>query len=143
MSVVAKVLGSRPGVLNLHLDTNISHGQGDHPKMTMLYKINSGPVQAEHYGLNLAKVVGFPDSFIDIAEAASKELQHQIDMKRHNSQHQKLTRRRALILNLNETLWNMAGGDMDDVALGSFLAHLHGEFLSKMVEIEACNEWSS
>ncbi|KAH8204380.1 hypothetical protein TruAng_001431 [Truncatella angustata] len=135
---LAKVLGSRPGVLNLHLDTDISNGdQGETPKMTMLYKISSGPVEAEHYGINLAKVIGFPDDILQIAENASKELKRQIELKKRDSQHQMLGHRRALILHLYETLRQMEGGDMDDVVLGVYLKNLQDEFTTRMDDIES------
>ncbi|KAK9773932.1 putative DNA mismatch repair protein-like protein MutS [Seiridium cardinale] len=134
---LAKVLGSRPGVLNLRLDTDISHGEdGEVPKMTMLYKISSGLVKEENYGISLARVVGFPDTFIHVAEAVSTALQRQTKQNKHNSRHQRLKHRRQLILNLYETFKQMDGGDMDDAALGSYLKKLQNEFALRMDTIE-------
>lgn len=138
MTRAAKVLGSRPGVLNLHLGTDVSQTDGeDAPKMTMLYKVESGTLDEIHYGLNLAKVVGFPDTFLDVAKTTSDMLKRQIEEKKENSQFQKLKRRRHLILQLHETLKQMNEGDMDDAALGSFLVKLQNEFAERMHGIES------
>ncbi|OTA69657.1 DNA mismatch repair protein-like protein Muts [Hypoxylon sp. EC38] len=133
---LAKVLGSRPGVLNLHLATEVQGMEGDNPKMTMLYKITSGPVQEEHYGLNLARAIGFPERFVEVAENVSKTLAETIEKKKQNSQSRKLLRRRKLILNLHDTLLQLRDSDMDDAALGSYLKRLQDEFVSRMDEIE-------
>ncbi|KAI1134479.1 DNA mismatch repair protein-like protein MutS [Hypoxylon sp. FL0543] len=133
---LTKVLGGRPGVLNLHLATEVQEIDSDNPKMTMLYKISSGPVQEEHYGLNLARAIGFPERFIDVAEDVSKTLAETIEKKKQDSQSRKLLRRRKLILNLHDTLLQLRESDMDDAALGSYLKRLQDEFVSRMDEIE-------
>ncbi|XXG94172.1 MutS protein msh4 [Hypoxylon texense] len=133
---LAKVLGSRPGVLNLHLATEMQDVDGDNLKMTMLYKISSGPVQEEHYGLNLARAIGFPERFIQVAEDVSMTLAENIERKKQTSQSRKLLRRRKLILNLHDTLLQLRESDMDDAALGSYLKRLQGEFVARMDEIE-------
>ncbi|KAI0176015.1 muts domain V-domain-containing protein [Hypoxylon sp. FL1284] len=133
---LAKVLGSRPGVLNLHLATEIHDADVNNLKMTMLYKISSGPVQEEHYGLKLARAVGFPERFIEVAEEVSTTLAANIERKKQTSQSRKLLRRRKLILNLNDTLLQLRESDMDDAALGSYLRRLQGEFVARMDEIE-------
>ncbi|KAI2606660.1 DNA mismatch repair protein-like protein MutS [Hypoxylon sp. NC1633] len=133
---LAKVLGNRPGVLNLHLAAEMTEVDGDNPKMTMLYKISSGPVQEEHYGLNLARAIGFPERFIEVAEHVSKTIAENIEMKKQNSQSRKLLRRRKLILNLHDTLLQLRESDMDDATLGSYLKRLQDEFVSRMDEIE-------
>ncbi|KAK6087275.1 DNA mismatch repair protein [Seiridium cupressi] len=116
---------------------DISHGEdGEAPKMTMLYKISSGLVKEENYGISLARVVGFPDAFIHVAEAVSTALQRQTEQNKQNSRHQRLKHRRQLILNLYETFKQMEGGDMDDAALGSYLKKLQNEFALRMDTIE-------
>ncbi|OTB13611.1 hypothetical protein K445DRAFT_368435 [Daldinia sp. EC12] len=133
---LAKVLGNRPGVLNLHLATEVYETDSGNPKMTMLYRVTSGQVQEDHYGLNLARVIGFPERFIEVAEEVSKTLAESIEKKKQNSQSRKLLRRRKLILNLHDTLLQLQGSDMDDGALGSYLRRLQSEFVSRMDEIE-------
>ncbi|KAK7970630.1 muts domain V-domain-containing protein [Apiospora saccharicola] len=130
------VLGSRPGVLNLHLETEVSHGNDQEtPKMTMLYKVNSGPAQEEHYGINLASMIGFPEEFIEVAERVSSSLKRQTEEKKRTSQSRQLALKRKLILNLNESLIQLKGSDMDDAALGSYLRQLQGEFVVRMEKI--------
>ncbi|KAI0135347.1 muts domain V-domain-containing protein [Daldinia grandis] len=133
---LAKVLGNRPGVLNLHLATEIYETDGGNPKMTMLYKITSGKIQEEHYGLNLARAIGFPERFIEVAEDVSKTLAEIIERKKQNSQSRKLLQRRKLILNLHDTLLQLQDSDLDDAALGSYLKQLQIEFVSRMDGIE-------
>ncbi|KAK6954798.1 hypothetical protein Daesc_004767 [Daldinia eschscholtzii] len=132
----AKVLGNRPGVLNLHLATEVYETDSGNPKMTMLYRVTSGQIQEDHYGLNLARAIGFPERFIEVAEEVSKTLAESIERKKQNSQSRKLLRRRKLILNLHDTLLQLQESDMDDDALGSYLRRLQSEFVSRMDEIE-------
>lgn len=134
------MLGSRPGVLNLHLATEMHDVDDGNIKMTMLYKINSGPVQEEHYGLNLARAIGFPDRFIEVADDVSKTLADNIEKKKQTSQSRKLLRRRKLILNLHDTLLQLQESDMDDAAIGSYLRRLQDEFVARMDEIERDGE---
>ncbi|KAK7989125.1 heterokaryon incompatibility protein-domain-containing protein [Apiospora arundinis] len=127
------VLGSRPGVLNLHLETEVSRSNDQEtPKMTMLYKINSGPSQEEHYGINLARMIGFSEQFIEVAEDVSTTLERQIEEQKRTSQSRQLSLRRKLILNLFESLLQLKNSDMDDAALGSYLKQLQGEFVLRM-----------
>jgi DNA mismatch repair protein MSH4 len=104
--------------------------------MTMMYKISSGPIQEEHYGLSFAKVIGFPEQFMRVAETVSKALKEQTDEKKQTSQSRMLIRRRKLILNLHDTLKQLSNSDMDDEALGSYMRRLQTEFVERMDEIE-------
>jgi DNA mismatch repair protein MSH4 len=104
--------------------------------MTMLYKVKSGPLEEENYGLSLAKVIGFPDRFMHVAKTVSMTLKRQIEEKRQDSQSRKLTQRRKLILHLYETLKQLRESDMDDTALGSYMKRLQDEFVVRMDEIE-------
>ncbi|KAH8676119.1 muts domain V-domain-containing protein [Xylariales sp. PMI_506] len=138
---LTRVLGRRPGVLNIHLTTNMSlASDGQTPKMTMLYKINSGPIQESHYGLDLAKAVGFPDKFIQTAESVAETLRRQIEEKEHSSRSRKVILKRKLVLNLHETLKQLHSSSMDDEALGSYLKKLQDEFVSRMHDIEYGHE---
>ncbi|KAI2640346.1 DNA mismatch repair protein-like protein MutS [Hypomontagnella submonticulosa] len=132
---LAKVLGSRPGVINLHLTTEMHNTDDGSLKMTMLYKISSGLIKQEHYGLNLARAIGFPERFIEVAEDVSKTLAEDIERKKQDSQSRKLLRRRKLVLNLHDTLLQLRESDMDDAALGSYLRRLQNEFVSRMDEM--------
>lgn len=103
--------------------------------MTMLYKVNSGAAQEEHYGINLASMIGFPEEFIEVAARVSNSLKRQIEDKKRTSQSRQLALNRKLMLNLNESLLQLRGSDMDDAALGSYLKQLQGEFVVRMNEI--------
>jgi DNA mismatch repair protein MSH4 len=133
---IAHVLQDRPGVLNLHLETETTLAADNTPRMTMLYKIGSGPVQEESYGIKLARVVGFPDKLLERAEQVSALLRQQAEAKRQSSEARRLARRRKLVLNLHETLKQAHNSDMDEETLRSFLKRLRDEFTARMDEIE-------
>ncbi|KAI8952097.1 muts domain V [Xylaria longipes] len=129
---LTRILGNRPGVLNLHLETDISLPSEDQARMTMLYKIKSGPVQDKNYGLNLARVMGFPESFIEVAQEVSQTLTESIEQKKDASESRQLLRQRKMILNLSSVLTQLMESDMDDAAMGSYLRHLQDEFVLQM-----------
>ncbi|KAI2636106.1 muts domain V [Xylaria nigripes] len=129
---LAKILGPRPGVLNLHLETDVSQLSERQAKMTMLYKIKSGPVQEKNYGINLACAMGFPENFIQVAQEVSKTLVESMERKKDSSEARRLTRQRKLILDLASMLTQLRDSEMDDAAMGSYLAHLQDEFVRRM-----------
>ncbi|KAI0183082.1 muts domain V-domain-containing protein [Xylaria flabelliformis] len=129
---LTKILGNRPGVLNLHLETDISRSSEYQARMTMLYKIKSGPVQEKNYGLNLARAMGFPESFIEVAQEVSQKLTESIEQKKDASESRQLLRQRKMILNLSSMLTQLVESDMDDAALGSYLRCLQDEFVMQM-----------
>ncbi|KAI1299112.1 DNA mismatch repair protein Msh4 [Xylaria venustula] len=129
---LTSILGSRPGVLNLHLETDISRSSEDQPRMTMLYKIKSGSVQEKSYGINLAKVMGFPESFIEVAQEVSQTLANSMEQQKDKSESRRLIRQRKLILNLFSMLKQLMESEMDDAAVGSYLRHLQDEFVLQM-----------
>lgn len=132
MRNIARILGNRPGVLNLHLETDISHSPEDEARMTMLYKIKSGPVQEKNYGLNLARAMGFPESFIEVAQQVSQTSTESIEQKKDASESRRLIRQRKMILNLSSMLTQLIESDMDDGAMGSYLRRLQKEFVLQM-----------
>lgn len=134
---LAQVLQDRPGVLNLHLETETTLAADNIPRMTMLYKIGSGPVQDENYGIKLARAIGFPEELLDRAEGAAGFLRRQAEAKRQGSEARKLARRRRLVLNLRETLQQACDSDMGEGTLRSFLRRLQSEFIARMEDIEA------
>ena len=120
----------------MHLAIEASGVDNETPKMTMLYKVNSGAAEEVNYGLKLAQVVGFPSEFMQLAEHVSNSLQRQAEEKRQSSQSRKVALKRKLILNLYETLQQMRDSDMEDNALGSYMRRLQTEFVVRMDEIE-------
>ena len=133
---LAQVLQDRPGVLNLHLETETTLADDNIPRMTMLYKIGSGPVQNEGYGINLARAIGFPSALLDRAEAAATFLRRQAEAKRQGSEARRIASRRRLVLNLRETLQQACDSDMGEETLRNFLRRLQDEFISRMEDIE-------
>lgn len=130
------ILRSHPGVLSLHLATDVTESDMDIPTVTMLYKIESGPVEERHYGLDLARAIGFPRLFMERAERVSMALEEQTERKMEVSQSRALLRRRKLILNLHQMLLCLRDSDIDDDALGSYIKQLQQDFIVGMEEIE-------
>ncbi|POS75070.1 MutS domain V [Diaporthe helianthi] len=138
---LAHVLQDRPSVLNLHLETETTVAAADNiPQMTMLYKIGSGVVQEESYGIKLARAIGFPEAFLQKAEHVSAFLRQQAEAKRQSSEARRLARRRRLVLNLRETLQQAYESDMDEETLRGYLWRLQDEFTVRMGDIEAGRE---
>lgn len=133
---LAQVLEDRPGVLNLHLATETTLAEDGIPKMTMLYRIDSGTVQDENYGIKLARAIGFPERFLNVAEDVTNALKQASEAKRQHSESRKVARRRKLVLNLHETLKQAHDSEMDDETLRGYLQRLQSEFISRMEAIE-------
>ncbi|KAI0102871.1 muts domain V [Nemania sp. FL0031] len=129
---LTKILGSRPGVLNLHLETDVSYSLEHQSRMTMLYKIKSGPVEEKNYGLNLARAMGFPERFIEVAQEVSQTLSESVERKKSASESRQLIRQRNLILNLSSILTQLRNSGMDDAAMGGYLRRLQDEFVLEM-----------
>lgn len=136
LSELAQILEDRPGVLNLHLATETSVAEDGIPKMTMLYKIDSGTVQDENYGIKLAKAIGFPWRFLSVAEEVTNALRQASEAKKQNSESRKVAKRRKLVLNLRETLQHAHDSEMDDETLRRYLQRLQSEFINRMEAIE-------
>ncbi|KAH7034787.1 muts domain V-domain-containing protein [Microdochium trichocladiopsis] len=134
---LARILGSRPGVLNLHLGTKVEDMSKEQAKMTMLYKVNSGPVQVTRYGLNLARAIGLPQRFVDVADTVAQQLEAESTSRKQQCESQKLSKRRRLILNLHETLSQLRTTDMDGDALRSYLEGLQEAFVLRMEAINS------
>lgn len=137
---IAKILADRPGVLNRHLATETTLTDDNVPKMTMLYKIESGPVKDENYGIRLAGAVGFPTRFLEVAQRVSTALREQAEMKSRRSSARKTVLKRKLILTLHESLQIAYGSNMDDGALAAYLRKLQDEFIQRMEENEASED---
>ena len=130
---LAKVLSERNGVVNLHLAVDMSEAN----QMKMLYKVASGAVQEEHYGLALAKVVNLPPEVLQIAERVSKKLTSNMEKRKKNSRTIALARRRKLILSLREQLIQAYEGNMNGKVLATWLNKLQDEFVNRMAAIDA------
>ena len=133
---LARVLADRPGVLNLHLAAKNSVTKDGLPQITMLYKVTADTVdENEHYGINLARALGFPPSFIEKAEEVAKDIRRKREINRQSSESRKLMARRRLILQLHEAL-KQARDAGCETALPGYLAGLQNEFITRMEQVD-------
>ncbi|KAL9002987.1 MAG: hypothetical protein Q9188_004105 [Gyalolechia gomerana] len=130
---LAHILSERAGVVNLHLQVDISPKRD---RMRMLYTIQDGCVKESQYGIAMAKVAGLPDTVIEIAETVSKTLAKGIERKKRGSRALKVARRRKLVLGLREQLGQAKEGGMQGRVLGVWLKGLQDEFVRRMAAIE-------
>ncbi|PNP46790.1 hypothetical protein TGAMA5MH_01742 [Trichoderma gamsii] len=133
---MARVLADRPGVLNLHLASNTSIDEGGMPQLNMLYKATAGTVDDEHhYGIVLARAMGMPSSFIEVAETVANDLRRRRESNRQNSESHKEIHRQKLMLNLYEALKQAAKSSNPEALLG-YLRRLREDYLERLQEIE-------
>ncbi|KAH7189569.1 muts domain V-domain-containing protein [Fusarium flagelliforme] len=133
---LTKVLADRPGVLNLHLAATSSTTHEGLPHITMLYKATSGAITGEeHYGINLARAIGLPQSFIDKAEEIANDIRTKREASKRSSESSRLIARRKLILNLQDAL-KQAKESGNKETLPGYLRRLQEEFVSRMSELD-------
>ena len=130
---LAKILGERAGVINLHLAVDL---QPEQNKMTMLYYISNGYVKEENYGIALARVLNMPPDILETAEKVSKKLRDNIEKKKRNSKTILIARRRKLILGLREQLLQAKEGKMEGKVLLTWMQNLQDEFVKRMAAID-------
>lgn len=128
---LSTILAERNGVVNLHLSVNTSHS-----RMEMLYKIASGTVTEEHYGLTLAKILPLPSDVIEHAERVSHILEAQVKRRKEHSLGVVHARRRKLLLNLVEHLNQARDGTMSEDNLKKWLVDLQIEFINRMSALD-------
>ncbi|KAK2014540.1 muts domain V [Colletotrichum eremochloae] len=133
---LADVLVNHPGVLNLHLATRISTTDNSVPKMTMLYKVESGKTKDTMYGITLAKAMPFPKRFLEVAEQVAVSLSQRREQKKLGSETRKTLSRRKLLLNLHDHLKQVSNSELDEPAMRSYLIRLREEFILRMYAIE-------
>ncbi|KAI7771063.1 hypothetical protein LZL87_004850 [Fusarium oxysporum] len=133
---LTKVLADRPGILNLHLAATTSTTEDGLPHITMLYKATSGAIRGEeHYGINLARAIGLPQSFIDKAEEVAKDIRRRRETAKRSSESTRLVARRKLILNLQDAL-RQAKDSGSKEALPGYLQLLQEDFVARMEEVD-------
>lgn len=125
-----KILAERNGVVNLHLAVDNTEDE----KMEMLYRVSSGAVKDEHYGLKLARVMPLPPDVIEHAELVSATLDQAMQKKKTESASLVIivARKRRLLLNLKEHLVQAHDGSMGDEDLTQWLKDLQREFVVHM-----------
>lgn len=131
---LAKILAERNGVVNLHLAVDNTEPE----KMEVLYRVSSGAVQDEHYGLKLARVLPLPADVIEHAELVSNTLLHATRKKKNQGASLAIViaRKRRLLLNLKEHLVQAKNGSMNDDDLTQWLKDLRREFVVRMAALE-------
>ena len=128
---LARFLAERPGVVNLHLSVEL-----EHDRMMMLYKIEGGYVQEEHYGIALAKVIDLPPQVIQVAENVSRTLRANDNRQRKTSVILIQARKKKLVLGLKEQLMQAKEGNMQGEVLRRWLKKLQDEFVRRLGALE-------
>jgi len=129
---LARFLSERPGVVNLHLAVEIE----DADRMRMLYKIASGAVEEEHYGIALAKVIDLPPRVIEVAEQVSARLRKNSEKRKRTSKGIIEARKKKLIFGLRDQLLQAKESTMQGEVLRSWLKRLQDEFVRRMAALE-------
>ncbi|KAK5693497.1 MutS protein msh4 [Elasticomyces elasticus] len=129
---LANIMAERSGVVNLHLAVDMS----EKDKMAMLYRIASGTVEEEHYGLKLARVVPLPEVVVEHAEVVAGVLERVGERRKKRSLTIVKARRRKLLLNLKEHLVQAKSGRMEGEGLRQWLKELQGEFVVRMLALD-------
>lgn len=130
---LATILAERNGVVSLHLAVEM----GDENRMTMLYKVAQGSVQDKHYGIALAKVLNLPPLILQVAEEVSNAITLNIERRKKTSRTVLIARRRKLLLNLKEQLFQAREGNIQGPALLDWMKKLQQEFVIRMDAINA------
>lgn len=129
------VLGERPGVVSLHLASERRTSDDGVPQLAMLYKAKQGTVDTtEHYGIELARSIGFSEEFTRRAEEVANDIRRRREKNQRNSEARNVLARRKLVLNLYETL-KQAAEHGDDAILPGYLKSLQEEFILRMNEL--------
>jgi DNA mismatch repair protein MSH4 len=133
---LVQVLKDRPSVLSLHLVSEHSVTDEGEPRLSMLYKAKNGTVDAtQHYGIHLARMIGFSESFTKRAEEVADEIRRRREANWRDSESRRLMARRKLVLNLYEAL-QQANEHGSDETLPGYLKHLQEEFIMRMNDLE-------
>lgn len=130
---LAHILGSRSGVINLHLAAEITP-KAD--KMTMLYRITEGPVPDRRYGLALAQLVDLPPTVLRFARSISEKLDTLAQQRNSPTRALAIARKRNLLLSLREQLLLARNSPMDDTALRRWLMRLQEDFALRMAGVD-------
>ena len=132
---LAHILADRPGVLNLQLAWKNTKTESGLPHLIMLFKATAGILdEGGHYGINLARAIGFPPPFTARAEEVADQLKAIRESKTQNSAW-KMAMRRKLVLNLHGAL-KQARDSGKDEALLDYLKDLKESFISQMAKLE-------
>ena len=129
---LAKYMAERSGVTNLHLEVNIS--QED--RMMMLYKVSTGYVQEQHYGIAMAKVAALPQNVIEVAEQVSGTITRMSERKNKSSAAVWKNRQKKLNGGLVEQLRQQRDSDTQGEKLWTWCRALQKEFVRRTVALQ-------
>lgn len=129
---LAKILAERNGVISLHLAVDMP----DAATMNMLYKVTSGAVEEEHYGLALANVLPLPADVLEHATLVAETLKERTNRRKKTSLAVLVQRRRRLVLGLKEHLVQAQKGNMQGETLREWLKNLQRQFVERMTVLD-------
>ncbi len=106
------------------------------PSLTMLYRLEVGPIAESSYGIALARAMGFPATFIARAEEVAAAMRARAAARKQTVQARRTAAARRLIFKLVDALKALAEGTVaDDAELGRRLRALQNGFTMRMNEI--------
>lgn len=133
---LAKALESKMGVLNLHLSARHTTTADGLPHITMLYKTEEGVMKDEsHYGINMARAIGLPKSFCDMAEEVASSIRQKREDEACKSKSRISIAKRDLIKDLHDQLTIARESGVRE-ALPGFLQNLQARFIADMAKLE-------
>jgi DNA mismatch repair protein MSH4 len=132
---LARVMGDRPGVLNLHLQSECTVVD-EIPKMCMTYKVAEGPLKEKGYGIGLAAAFGFPKRMLEVAHGVAEALRSQAEERQRSGKARRVLERRKLLLMLRETLMQVWESRLGDQNLREYLERLQKEYIERLSALE-------
>ena len=129
-----RILAERVGVYNMHMGVDIDP---DFSRMRMRYRVSEGREEQKFYGLALAQIVDLPEEVMEVAVAASKNLNARNDAKRGSSKPLAIAKRRKLAVHLRETISQAKDSELENRELLIRMQRLQQEFLIRMAAIDA------
>ncbi|KAF3912069.1 hypothetical protein ABW21_db0202527 [Orbilia brochopaga] len=107
---------------------------------SMLYKVSEGPATEQHYGINLARIVGLPPGIIQRASEVSTAIAQNAEQRKASSKGYIKAQRSKLIFQLVEHLAQARRSNMTDLALRKWLARLQEDFAYRMSQLNTAND---
>ena len=129
-----RILAERVGVYSMHMGVDIDP---DFSRMRMQYKVSEGWEEQKFYGLALAQIIDLPEQVMEMAVAASKELNARNDTKQGSLKPLTIAKRRKLVVHMRETIKQAKYGELENTELLLRMQSLQREFLVRMAAIDA------
>jgi len=129
-----RILAERAGTYNMHMGVDIDP---DFSRMRMSYRVSEGCEEQKFYGLALAQIVDLPEQVMEIAVAASKQMNARDDMKHRSLKPLTIAKRRKLAVHMRETITQATNGELENKELFVKMQRLQREFLVRMAAIDA------